>query len=337
METLCFGTYVRTLQAALQPPNGDKEVVDLLVGYIIDTANLLNKNGDPIYLRPGKVSLYLRCREDIPENICAATSSDKVIREAAGFFEENVVPFLVPHLQDDLIYKMKTLITDDDSVAPEKQASLLAAANAGNIALFLADTFLYAINKPNVHPSESPRADELDTLSIALQDAQQIEAMLAKIPKPEGIEVPEEPEDYELVYVDALIAAYNNAEGGNEITRASLPKHQKYDLDFKRRRKDYYSAETIRRATRDAFERSDTDQFDVLKEETYEGIIDIHSDNHPNGYVRLNKVMAQAASLPLTKCVLSRLPEWIGGSEKKGVCHILVNDHDLEGWVSNDE
>jgi hypothetical protein len=63
----------------------------------------------------------------------------------------------------------------------------------------------------------------------------------------------------------------------------------------------------------------------------------VHSQDFPHGFARLNKVMAQAATIRVDKCLLSRLPDWIGASEKKGVCHILVNDRRIKGWVANNE
>jgi hypothetical protein len=232
---------------------------------------------------------------------------------------------------------MKTIISDDETIADTKKTDLLAKANSNHLGLFLAETFLYAMNKTKVQSEDSINSTDAEALADILQDVQKVEAMLSKIPHPDALPVPAQPEEHELVYVKELIAAYNDAEGGTEFTKEELPDHEKYQTDFERRRKDYYAAETIRRATRDAFDNSDRDQFEVLKDETYDGVIDVHSESHPNGYVRLTKVMSQAASLPITKCLLSRLPDWIGGSEKKGVCHILVNDQKISGWVADDD
>lgn len=109
-----------------------------------------------------------------------------------------------------------------------------------------------------------------------------------------------------------------------------------YSDDLRQRRKEYYAAETIRRGTREVFKESDSDQFELLKEETYDGIFDIHSQDYKSGYDRLLKVMTQVSAIQINKYSLSKLPEWIGNKEKKGVCHILVNDGRIS-WVVHGE
>ena len=36
------------------------------------------------------------------------------------------------------------------------------------------------------------------------------------------------------------------------------------------------------------------------------------------------------------KCFATRDTSWIGNSEKKGMCHILVNDERIRGWLDDD-
>jgi hypothetical protein len=84
------------------------------------------------------------------------------------------------------------------------------------------------------------------------------------------------------------------------------------------------------------FGETDPDQFALLKDETYDGIFDVHSMDYRSGFERLLRVMAHVSSVQINKCPLSKLPEWIGNSEKKGVCHILVNDGVIR-WVVQDE
>lgn len=39
----------------------------------------------------------------------------------------------------------------------------------------------------------------------------------------------------------------------------------------------------------------------------------------------------------INQCVLSRKTNWIGNFQRKGVCHFLVNDGTIEGWVRDDD
>ena len=55
----------------------------------------------------------------------------------------------------------------------------------------------------------------------------------------------------------------------------------------------------------------------ILKEETYDGIIDVYENEYPHGLARLKGVMSQAALIRVDKCVYSQIPNWIGASERK--------------------
>ena len=138
-----------------------------------------------------------------------------------------------------------------------------------------------------------------------------------------------------MPYVEALLEAYADAEGLSELSKDELGSYHKYKKNFQRQRKDYYAAESVRRGTCEAFGNADPDQFETLKNETYDGIVDIHEQDYDNGFDRLGAVMTQAAITPISKCTL-RETDWIGNSEKKGVCHFLVNDGRIK-WVDGDE
>ncbi len=149
---------------------------------------------------------------------------------------------------------------------------------------------------------------------------------------------PQEVAEQEIPYVTELMMAYGEAEGIGNFTKDTLKLHEvKYGEHFKRQRKDFYAAESVRQGTREAYAETDPDQFEVLKEETYDGVVDVWEQDHRNGFVRLTKVLAQAAQIRIDRCWLCRDTDWIGNSQKKGVCHILVNDGKIRGWVKKNE
>lgn len=137
-----------------------------------------------------------------------------------------------------------------------------------------------------------------------------------------------EPE--EMTYISALLEAYSDELGIQIDTTESLKAYSSYFKHLNRQRKDYYSAETIRRFVRDIL--TDSQQFDVLKEEIYDGIIDIHEQDYDSGYKRLVADLQQASIINTSKCMLDSKLHCIGVSERKGACHMLVNDNRLK-WV----
>ena len=126
----------------------------------------------------------------------------------------------------------------------------------------------------------------------------------------------------EMEYVSALLAAYSEELGMIIDTPKALEAYERFFSHFNRQRKDYYSAETIRRFVRDTLISSF--QFDVLKEEIYNGIIDVHEQDYSTGYKRLVADLQQAAITNTSKSLLDSKLHCIGNCERKGVCHMLV-------------
>lgn len=326
MSRLCFGTYAKILQNIVQEPNDNQSIAATLFG-------LLDENA---YVLPKVVSKLFNFKQEVPKALVAEASSARVVQGAYNYFNEKIVAFLNPHNKDDLLPTMTQLIKGDASITDEKKAALLDKASVSLLNEFLADTFLYAIHRINKAPIETDTETGRE-LNDVLDNIARLQDVLATLPsRPANLAVPTDVEADELIYVTELLAAYANAEKLPDMSKESLDQHPKYKNDFGRRRKDYYAAETIRRASRDIFGDKDPDQFIILKDETYNGVIDVHSQDFPHGVARLNAVMTQAATIQTDKCLLSRMPDWIGASEKKGVCHILVNDRIIKGWVSNE-
>ena len=107
--------------------------------------------------------------------------------------------------------------------------------------------------------------------------------------------------------------------------------------NFAEQRKAYYSAESIQRSVREVFADGEK-QFDVLKSDAFDGISDTYyDDRHQSGYDRLLAVLDKITNTTLTKSSLLNIAGLIGNLEKKGICHILVNDDVIKSWVNIDE
>ena len=144
------------------------------------------------------------------------------------------------------------------------------------------------------------------------------------------IDTPAEISHDELPYINALLDVYSEQLGIGIKTPEDLTTHKEYNNHLNRQRKDYYSCETIRRFVRDTL--INMSDFDILKEEIHNGIIDTHEMPYSNGYERLQAVLRQAVNTNTSKCLLDNKLHCIGNSERKGTCHMLVNDN-LIKWV----
>lgn len=151
-----------------------------------------------------------------------------------------------------------------------------------------------------------------------------------KLQRPEELVPPSEIDLNELTYIKALLEAYSDELKINLDTVKALEAYESFFQHFSRQRKDYYKAETIRRFVRDTL--TDAKEFDILKSDIYDGIIDVHEKQFENGYQRLIADLQQAAIVNTSKSLLDSRLHFIGSGERKGVCHMLANEKKVR-WV----
>jgi hypothetical protein len=336
MNRLCFATVAKLVQDAIQPPDSNQAVVELLYDLITEGASS-NELSPNFSVKAKTVSGLMNFEEDVHRDVVALSSSAKVIAAMPERMALKVVGSLKPMLVDDLIENLMNLVNADKSVSKAKRKEFAALAKKDRFAEFLSAVYLYALNKPNkaISSKDSNKEDFSSEFSL-LDDAKLLHEIYARMPKPKNIPMPADPTYEEMEYIAQLLAAYAEAEGVSELSSNTLGEYPSYKNDLRQRRKEYYAAETIRRGTREVFGANDPDHFELLKDETYDGIFDVYSmDDYKHGYDKLLKVLAQVSAFQINKSPLSQL-QWTGPKEMKGVCHILVNDGTIK-WVVRDE
>lgn len=156
-----------------------------------------------------------------------------------------------------------------------------------------------------------------------------------------GISIPKELEPSkdiapeETIYTQELLRAYADAEKSGPLTQEdldSLP--SKYKRNFTDQRINYYSAVRIDRFVRESFS-TGSEEAKKWKDGTLDYINDTLWDDYDNGYKRLIAVMKKVVDSTTTS-VISSFDNFVGSKEKKGVCHLLVNDGRIR-WVEEDE
>lgn len=135
---------------------------------------------------------------------------------------------------------------------------------------------------------------------------------------------PDDVGDNEKVYIEALLRAFSDADGAEYSIDDMKTSAYKEDLD--RARINFFSAESLENFSRDAFP---TGCYEDLKDECFEGVHSVVRQKHDNGYDRFLAVSTQAASLPYSAHPLFH---YIQASDRKGLCHQLVNEHKFK-WI----
>lgn len=87
--------------------------------------------------------------DPVPDSIKQASTIQTVIDGTIDYFRNKVVKDLNPHLKDDTIENFIKFISVDMTIPDSKKKSLIAFHASGDDARFLAEVFLYAVNRPN--------------------------------------------------------------------------------------------------------------------------------------------------------------------------------------------
>lgn len=136
--------------------------------------------------------------------------------------------------------------------------------------------------------------------------------------------VPVDIQAHELAYMDALLGAYNDREGGVFATHQDVFDHDEHGEDLRFHRTRFYEAEGFQKFYRD---NTSPETIAMFRRDIRLGIHDTLKRPVPDELRRVEAAMSQAANLqpsgPLSR--YAYIPV------KQGICHHLVNDGVI-GW-----
>lgn len=147
--------------------------------------------------------------------------------------------------------------------------------------------------------------------------------------------MPLNPDDIEqLAYINALCEVYaeklmKEFSDVTPDTISSLPRS--IQTHYSSQKKAYYAADYVQHVARETFVDGEQ-QLIALKNDAYEGIEPTLLDDYQSGYDRLKAVLEKITNTTLSKSSLINVTGLIGNLEKKGICHILVNDKVIASW-----
>lgn len=167
MTGLCFAEFAKCLQSAMQPPNDDRDVVELLLGWITDMPGVVDKKGNPVHLAPSLISDLLNRKVDVPKAIKNVCTTQKILKSAKDHFRDQVIPYLNPIVSDDMFETMSKAIEADDIIATKKKRELSTLLNSGKEAEFLGQLLVYVINRENRISNSSVLSEDIPLLAEA--------------------------------------------------------------------------------------------------------------------------------------------------------------------------
>ena len=326
MDEMVFATFLILLSDAWDEVISEVNLVELLYDGVADAANLRTEDGQVICVTKGTASKVFARQTggNVRRDIRKHASDPKVITSIEEYFKKKVLTHILPARKPDLIGGLKKVIEKDDVVTDKER--FLKYADISTIAKFLSEIYLYVLTRNNVRQKGEKRLtgqDLEDYKHHALED----------------IPIPVKIGTSERRYTDALLEVYAQVTGQKKFTKKDLEKEEnaEYAEHMAEQRNYFFAAEAVRRGTRDIYSEDDEDQFCVLENEVFEGIKETWRDHYKNGLVRLSNIFKEIPKIDISKCWLRRDTDWIGNAQRKGVCHFLVKDEFLKGWIKADD
>lgn len=342
MVRLDLANYIATLKKYMRQKN-TAVLVDTLFGSIAGPLGLkISKGkhkGEEYTVSSGRASELLNRKRNPDGQISAGADNPKVLSTIDDYFDSTVLDFLMmgdslDALNNELTSEIKSDVHLSESIKKE----LLEKSKSSNISSLLAATFLYVVKVDNTGKPErnleSIKNVPLNSVSFDEED-NKLHINSITIPLPESI-APKKIRNDEFKYLNALCQAYSDRLGVTiSIENIDSCSQKRFRNDFNDERNYYNSVQSRIRGVREIF--SDVDeQYDVLKKEAYEGIKETYLDDYPDGFKRLMEVLKKITSTSLNRSQLAKL-DIIGNAERKGLCHVLVNDGYINSWVDVDE
>lgn len=149
MNELNMSSYIQTMQLGLMT-HDKQEAAGVFLLSAINDQDYVGLNGYRTdNLSSKKISRLVSRLDPVPDVIKQASMLQVVIDGTVDYFRKEVMKDLNPHLKDDTIDNIIRLITVDPTIPSSKKKSLITFHTAGDDARFLAEVFLYAVNRPN--------------------------------------------------------------------------------------------------------------------------------------------------------------------------------------------
>lgn len=166
MKELNISTFIQTMQAGFMTSKSQEAAALLLLNAINQQEYVAEKFGVSD-LSSKKISNLVNRKSPVPEMIVKASLDGRVILSVKQYFDDNVLGDINPQLEDDLIANIVNLIQMDTTISDTKKKTLLEFNVTDNLAEFLAEVFLYAVNKPNIKQSSAVQYEDAPLLAEA--------------------------------------------------------------------------------------------------------------------------------------------------------------------------
>lgn len=143
MTAFNFASYLGALKKAFIDNSGQGKAGEFLLNSVAFQLD------DEIYFEKEKISLLARNKTEIDKRLVDAIQQRKIVNATLEYFDDEVFSDLKQELIPDACSKLITIMKSDKSVPDSKVSELEAVYQNEEIAKFLGESFIYAIQRPN--------------------------------------------------------------------------------------------------------------------------------------------------------------------------------------------
>ena len=150
MSELSFSSYVETLRPVLLKHSAKNDAALFLLDAVRNQIPSLGEEGKKKkdITKDGTLNKILRGVAQVPEEIRLATAKQSVVEGVVKYFRGEVSQDLNPNIKDEAVESFNILIRSDITLSESRREKLLKLLEGDDFAFFLAETFIYAINRP---------------------------------------------------------------------------------------------------------------------------------------------------------------------------------------------
>lgn len=310
----CLASFLSLLKEVLYEPISDEDLSNLLISDIVLKLDLKSKAGDSYYMDKRLVSKIMTNKINVPVALRKALSKEAAsVDSIEKYFSKTLIPKLIPERIDGFCRTLITCHSDYEDTSESALSEIKACSEKKNFARVLAYLFRLSLSAPN-------------KIDRAADKKKPVTDVDRRFP----IKNIEFSDDNSISCLQAVLQAYRSTDVNAESLY--IEDYPQYKQHFQRQKEAFFAAEAVRHASRDSF-LDEEDPFEDLLDESYDGVIETWERKYADGLERMNTVLSQAVQINMESNLISRETAWVTVRVKKGLCHILVNEGRIEGWV----
>ena len=299
-----------------------------LLDYFTLNENIKNEKGEEYIIQPKEYIQFFKGEKDIYPNIKNGLNLYEIVSDIELSMSDAFDDLIFEDNYVDLATELLNLLENDEFISKELKEEI-QEIDINDPYTIVAKVFIYALKNNNDRNYVATPKIEKRTINDTIKS---INDLFEKLPEKVVLDIPSDVTDQELNYVREILDAISERTGVSLSVPSDLksnPALKKYSDLFDRSRREYYAAEGIRESLKDTGLMDEKNEFEVLKNEAHDAVVDLFVDyTYSDSLECMIKVLNHITHVEL-RSLIATIPGWVQVSEKKGLCHILVNEKEM--------